>query len=678
MTEQIATDVIIVGSGLGGLATALTARVLGLRPLILEKDSLVGGGSSWSMGALWVGCNALAGEAGIFDQHADVMKYMEAIAGGEGDSTRVRALVDAAPGALDFFRECGIPFRLVRGLGDHWYGKLPGSMPHGRTLETETFSGASLGAWRTLLRTPEGSAWRFPLSQDATATQGLNSCCRAALLERAIARDELHLGVGLVAHFLHQLITRGVSIETNAGVASIIQDGGRVVGVTTHDGRRFEARCGVVLATGGYESNDVMASQFEGLPGHRSMFHDSITGDGMKLGIQAGAAVWRIHNSLMVMLGVAPDGGSESGAFRPMSNSELPNPHSIIVNRRGQRFGDESSFQMLAPALREYDPTLRRHRNLPCWFVFDQQYVDKFGIVGQPGAHVPEWVESADQLSSLARRLGVDPDGLTATVATFNEHASHGVDRDYGRGSALWSLIQPQGAGPNPCLGTIECSPFYAIELSPSAMSSAGLKADAQGRVLDSSDRPIPGLYAVGNAAAHTEYGVGYQAGHALTSAMTFAFLAAHDMRLSYTPKQETQMTTIYTATATSTGGREGRSRSSDGKLDVALSMPKEFGGTGGPGTNPEQLFAAGYSACFESVLRLIARQQKKSLTNATVTAHVHVHPLTQGFGLSAGLEVKLDGVTKSEAEELVRIAHTMCPYSNATRGNIEVKTTVL
>ena len=106
--------------------------------------------------------------------------------------------------------------------------------------------------------------------------------------------------------------------------------------------------------------------------------------------------------------------------------------------------------------------------------------------------------------------------------------------------------------------------------------------------------------------------------------------------------------------------------------------MPKEFGGPGGPGTNPEQLFAAGYSACFESVLRLIARQQKKALNDAAVTAHVNVHPLPQGFGLSAQLEVKVTGVPKDEVEEMVKLAHTMCPYSNATRGNIDVKITVV
>jgi Ohr subfamily peroxiredoxin len=137
-------------------------------------------------------------------------------------------------------------------------------------------------------------------------------------------------------------------------------------------------------------------------------------------------------------------------------------------------------------------------------------------------------------------------------------------------------------------------------------------------------------------------------------------------------------MTTIYTATVTTVGGREGRAKASDGHLDVALSMPKEFGGPGGPGTNPEQLFAAGYSACFESVLRLIARQRKKSLTDASVTAHVNVHPLAQGFGLSAALEVKVGGLGKDEVEEMVKLAHTMCPYSNATRGNIEVKITVV
>ncbi|KAF1702490.1 organic hydroperoxide resistance protein [Pseudoxanthomonas suwonensis] len=130
----------------------------------------------------------------------------------------------------------------------------------------------------------------------------------------------------------------------------------------------------------------------------------------------------------------------------------------------------------------------------------------------------------------------------------------------------------------------------------------------------------------------------------------------------------------LYTGTATSTGGREGRSSTSDGKLNLALSTPRELGGPGGEGTNPEQLFAAGYSACFLSALKFVASKQKVPLPAATtVTADVGIGPLGGGFGLQAMLTVSAPGLARDTLQSLVEQAHQVCPYSNATRGNIEV-----
>ena len=130
----------------------------------------------------------------------------------------------------------------------------------------------------------------------------------------------------------------------------------------------------------------------------------------------------------------------------------------------------------------------------------------------------------------------------------------------------------------------------------------------------------------------------------------------------------------LYTAHATSTGGREGASRSDDGALDVKLSTPKGLGGGGGTGTNPEQLFAAGYSACFLGALKHVAAAQKVQLPAETsIDAEVGIGPIPNGFGIQAALAVSLPGMDKAQAEKLVQAAHQVCPYSNATRGNIEV-----
>jgi osmotically inducible protein OsmC len=134
----------------------------------------------------------------------------------------------------------------------------------------------------------------------------------------------------------------------------------------------------------------------------------------------------------------------------------------------------------------------------------------------------------------------------------------------------------------------------------------------------------------------------------------------------------------LYTAEATAKGGREGGVRSSDGTLDLTVSMPKGLGGAGAAGTNPEQLFAAGYSACFASALGHVARVSKVALPSPPeVTAAVSIGAVGQGFGLAVALKVALPGVERGVAEKLVETAHQVCPYSNATRGNIVVTLTL-
>jgi osmotically inducible protein OsmC len=130
----------------------------------------------------------------------------------------------------------------------------------------------------------------------------------------------------------------------------------------------------------------------------------------------------------------------------------------------------------------------------------------------------------------------------------------------------------------------------------------------------------------------------------------------------------------VYRAEATSTGGRDGRSVSSDNRIDIKLAVPKEMGGNG-DGTNPEQLFAAGYSACFLGAMKFVAGQQKITLpADSKITGKIGIGPIPQGFGIEAELLISLPGMDRAAAQGLIEKAHQVCPYSNATRGNIEVK----
>lgn len=135
----------------------------------------------------------------------------------------------------------------------------------------------------------------------------------------------------------------------------------------------------------------------------------------------------------------------------------------------------------------------------------------------------------------------------------------------------------------------------------------------------------------------------------------------------------------LYTAQATATGGREGGAKSSDGALQVQLSTPRELGGAGGPGTNPEQLFAAGYSACFIGAMKAVAGKQKIALpADLSIAGTVGIGPIPAGFGIQAELKISLPGMDRDAAQALVNAAHQVCPYSNATRGNIDVTLTLV
>ncbi|NCT84045.1 MAG: organic hydroperoxide resistance protein [Comamonadaceae bacterium] len=138
----------------------------------------------------------------------------------------------------------------------------------------------------------------------------------------------------------------------------------------------------------------------------------------------------------------------------------------------------------------------------------------------------------------------------------------------------------------------------------------------------------------------------------------------------------------LYTATATATGGRTGSAKSSDGVLDLALSTPKELGGAGGPGTNPEQLFAAGYSACFIGAMKAVAGKQKIALpAEVSITSDVAIGPHANkpgAFGIQVDMKISVPGMDRAQLEALVKTAHEVCPYSNATRGNVDVTLTIV
>jgi 3-oxosteroid 1-dehydrogenase len=201
-TPSSSYDVVILGSGIAGLAGALAAHELGLQPVVLEKAAALGGGTVHSYGLIWVGQNHLARDAGISDSHDEVLGYMQFLGGGAVDEARLATFVARSPEVLKFFADCGIRFRLVRGVTDHYYDKAPGSHAAGRTLEAELISGVELGDWRDRVLVPHdvpcfydsGGADRLGRNQQRLAL-GRRSCCRAPTAGYARQGTRSHLSI---------------------------------------------------------------------------------------------------------------------------------------------------------------------------------------------------------------------------------------------------------------------------------------------------------------------------------------------------------------------------------------------------------------------------------------------------------------------------------------------------
>ena len=527
--KTTACDVVVIGSGAAGLASAVAAAALGLDCVVLEKTPKLGGGTAISSGFLWVGANHLNPDPGS-DSAAETLAYLRAVGSDGIDEARMLAFAEHAPAALRFFEAQGIPFRITA-RRDHYDGVAPGAKPGGRIVDTPVIDAGKLGALRDAVAIPAGPLFR--LGGDALARLGGPDSAAAWDTAIALERDQPYLrggGTALVTWLLRVAQRLGVRFVTGAAAERLLHADGRVTGVALRDGSSFAARHGVVLASGGYESNPALVRSYEALPGWQSMFPPSLTGDGLVMAAEIGAAVRVIPNNLSVFLGFRnpDDAPGDIAPCRLSANQELVAQHTMVVNRAGRRFVDETFFQAVAPRLRDFDMRARTHTNLPCFLIFDAQYARRNSFAGRPpGAPIPDWVARAGTLSGLADAIGVDGAQLAATVAAFNADAQAGRDRAFGRGEAAWGLTR---INPATTLGSVVGPPYYGIELHPTALASAGLVADAAARVMHVRGNAIPGLYAVGNVAARTETGSGYQTGYSLASALTFGLIAARNM----------------------------------------------------------------------------------------------------------------------------------------------------
>jgi 3-oxosteroid 1-dehydrogenase len=553
-------DVVVVGSGAGALLAAIRAADAGLTALVVEKAEVVGGTSATSGGGIWIPDNHDMARVGLRDGVDAAFRYVRACARGLASDERILAYVETARDMARYLDKLGVRYRSMPKYSDYYPG-MDGALPGGRTMDPADFNAALLGleGLAQLRPTNPGQLILGRMTMNAFEAHTILSRERSAKLKlmwimlryaidypwrRKTRRDRrMTGGQALVGGLLTALRKRPVTLWLGTPLQSLQLEDGRVTGVLVErDGKvvAVAARQGVLLAAGGFERNQAMREQYLPKPTDQAWTATppgGNTGDAIRAGEGAGGA---LH--LMAHTWGAPTlSVPKEDRFRALF-VERSLPGCMVVNAGGRRFLNESCpYPEFQQAM--FADQANGGGAIPAWIVFDAEFRRKYpmGPLGpgeaQPDHRLPKkWQGSvywkADTLAGLAQQIGVDADGLAASVARMNGWAASGKDLDFDRGGNVFDRYYGDPAvKPNPNLAPLASAPFYAIRLYPGDIGTkGGLLTDQDARVLDGSGQPIAGLYCTGNNSASV-MGPAYPgAGSTLGPAMTFAYRAVAHM----------------------------------------------------------------------------------------------------------------------------------------------------
>ncbi|MGC6401616.1 FAD-dependent oxidoreductase [Sphingomonas sp. FW199] len=552
--SQPDADVIVVGSGAGGLSAAVTAARLGLTVLVLEKSDLVGGTTARSGGVLWLPGNPVAARAGVTDDVAAARTYMQAMAGNCFDAERVDAFLAIGPEMVEFFeRETCVAFVAQPGFPDY-NADRPGASAGGRSIVAAPMDGRELGPDIRRLRPPLREitfvGMMFNASQEVQhffrATRSLTSAIYVArrlavhgweMLRHGRAM-RLTNGNALAARLFASAIDNGVEIRTRTGLAELIEQDGRAAGVVTDGGERLFARHAVILAAGGFPRGTARQNRL--FPHvatggqHLSPAPESNQGDTLAAGESLGARVREDlpNAAAWIPVSAVPRRKGPPGVFPHLIDRYKPGI--IAVDPWGRRFVNEAnSYHDFGQAMLE---RCRRDGQVYAWLIADHRALRRYGLGIVKPFPVPygRWIRSGylrrgRSVVELATAIGCHSELLSATLNRFNLDALQGRDSQYGKGSTPYNryLGDPRHL-PNACIAPLDQAPFYAVKLEMGDLGTfAGLSTDAKARVLDVAGQPIRGLFAAGNDAASVMGGAYPGGGITLGPAMTFGYIAA-------------------------------------------------------------------------------------------------------------------------------------------------------
>jgi len=551
-------DVVVVGSGNGGLTAALCSYEMGSKDvLVIEKSDLYGGTSSISGGGVWIPGNRYAKAAGAEDSAAKAKTYLrQLITEEEVPEYQLDAYLENGPKMVDFLHErTQVRYVTLEHYPDY-YTNLEGAMEGHRSMEPETINADELGEeWKRLRRTHPmmhlAGVIGFTQVEAAILIGQQPGWWKIAvkLLADYVLdipwrlKDRFHrrlaTGCAGVARLRASMLDRDIPLWQNTAMTSVVEKNGKVVGLEVmRNGKplRIQARKAVIMAAGGFEHNQEMREQYLPKPtDHRwSAGTRDNTGDAIREGIRLGAKMHRLDEAWWCNTISVP-----GEPIPRLSIMEKSYPGSIMVNPAGERFSNESQNYM-AFQLETFEKHSEQTPCNPSWQIFDANFRATY-FVGPlyNSKFMPDWAlpkryeeegffAKADTIAELARKIDVDAAGLEETVRKMNEYARNGEDPDCHRGESAYDRYygDPR-VTPNPCLGPIDKPPYYAMKVDPGDFGTqGGMVINANAQVLHEDGSVIKGLYATGNCAAPT-LPCYPGPGSTLGPAMTFAYQAA-------------------------------------------------------------------------------------------------------------------------------------------------------
>ena len=551
--DSVEIDLLVIGSGVGGMAAALAGAVLGMNVIVVEKTDKIGGTSARSAGSVWLPNTRHSSDGE--DNFELALTYLRNAIESLLDEEKIAVFLHAAPKMVDLFEDkTSVKLRAYPYHPDY-LATLKGATLSGRVLEPVPFDASVLGHEFHNLRSPLPEFMllggmmvdRTDIGHLMSAWRNPSSLWHTLRLLYRYGRDRLRhtrgtrlvMGNALVGRLYYSLLQNRVPVWLSTETHSLTQSSDRISGAILNcSGKRIEVRTkvGVILATGGVSHHPTLRKSL--MPpslSDASSVVDSATGDGLSLAESVGGhlCVEHVSNSFWAPVSKRQRSDGSTAVF-PHFVLDRGKPGALAVNPTGKRFVNEATtYHLFGRAIFE---TLENFSGRSCYLLCDDDFIEKYGLgmvrpkrLGLSAAVQDGYVVKAGTLEGLADKIDLPKDALVATVARHNSFALTGIDADFGKGKDVYqrNLGDPSYC-PNPCLGKLTCPPFYALEILPGDIgTSAGLKTNASAQVLGVNDNPISGLYACGNDLESIVSGYYPGPGITLGPAMTFGYIAA-------------------------------------------------------------------------------------------------------------------------------------------------------